>query len=66
MKLLTLLIGLVLILEGLPYVAAPEAMQEWLKKLSGISPGRLRSVGLIAMAVGILIIFVVQKTALFQ
>jgi uncharacterized protein YjeT (DUF2065 family) len=66
MKLLTLLIGFVLILEGLPYVAAPEAMQEWLKKLSGISPGRLRSVGLIAMAVGILIIFVVQKTALFQ
>jgi hypothetical protein len=66
MKLLTLLIGLVLILEGLPYVAAPEAMQEWLKKLSGISPARLRSVGLIAMAVGILIIFVVQKTALFQ
>jgi hypothetical protein len=66
MKLLTLLIGLVLILEGLPYVAAPEAMQEWLKKLSGISPDRLRSVGLIAMAVGILIIFVVQKTALFQ
>jgi hypothetical protein len=66
MKLLMLLIGLVLILEGLPYVAAPEAMQEWLKKLSGISPDRLRSVGLIAMAVGILIIFVVQKTALFQ
>jgi hypothetical protein len=66
MKLLTLLIGFVLILEGLPYVAAPEAMQEWLKKLSGISPDRLRSVGLIAMAVGILIIFVVQKTALFQ
>jgi hypothetical protein len=66
MKLLTLLIGLVLILEGLPYVAAPEAMQEWLKKLSGISPGQLRSVGLIAMVAGILIIFVVQKTALFQ
>jgi hypothetical protein len=66
MKLLTLLIGLVLILEGLPYVAAPEAMQEWLKKLSDISPGQLRSVGLIAMVVGILIVFVVQKTALFQ
>jgi hypothetical protein len=66
MKLLTLLIGLVLILEGLPYVAAPEAMQEWLKKLSDINPGRLRSVGLIAMVVGIFIVFVVQKTALFQ
>lgn len=65
MKLLALLIGLVLILEGLPYVAAPEAMQEWLKKLSTISSGQLRSMGLIAMVIGLTIIFVVQKTSLF-
>lgn len=65
MKLLTLLIGLVLILEGLPYVAAPEAMQDWLKKLSDIRPGQLRSMGLIAMVIGLLIIFIVQKTTLF-
>ena len=66
MKLLTLLIGLVLILEGLPYVAAPEAMQDWLKKLSGVAPSQLRSIGLLAMVIGLLIIFVVQKTSLFQ
>jgi uncharacterized protein YjeT (DUF2065 family) len=66
MKLLTLLLGLVLILEGLPYVAAPEAMQEWLKKLSGIHPSQLRSMGLVAMVIGLLIIIVVQKTSLFQ
>ena len=65
MKLLALLVGLVLILEGLPYVAAPEAMQDWLKKISGISPNTLRSMGLFAMLVGLLIIFVVQKTSLF-
>jgi uncharacterized protein YjeT (DUF2065 family) len=66
MKLLMLLIGLVLILEGLPYVAAPEAMQDWLKKLSGVAPSQLRSIGLLAMVIGLLIIFVVQKTPLFQ
>lgn len=66
MKLFLLLIGLVLILEGIPYVAAPEAMQEWLKKLSAVDAGWLRSVGLLAMAVGLLIIFVVQNTSLFQ
>ncbi|MCP4343264.1 MAG: DUF2065 domain-containing protein [Desulfobulbaceae bacterium] len=66
MKLLTLLIGLVLILEGLPYVVAPEAMQDWLKKLSGVAPSQLRSIGLFAMVIGLLIIFVVQKTSLFQ
>ncbi|NOR26263.1 MAG: DUF2065 family protein [Desulforhopalus sp.] len=66
MKLLALLIGLVLILEGLPYVAAPEAMQDWLKKLSDINPSQLRSMGLLAMVIGLTIIFVVQKTSLFQ
>ncbi len=66
MKLLTLLIGLVLILEGLPYVAAPEAMQGWLKKLAEIHPGQLRSVGLISMVIGLLLCFVVQKTSFFQ
>jgi len=66
MKLLTLLIGMVLILEGLPYVAAPEAMQVWLRKLSGVGAGQLRSMGVVAMLLGLLIIFVVQKTHLFQ
>ena len=66
MKILTLLIGLVLILEGLPYVAAPEAMQGWLKKLSDTSPNVLRSMGLFAMALGLAIVFVVQKTSFFD
>lgn len=64
MKTLILLIGLVLILEGLPYVAAPEAMQEWLRKLSIIDPGQLRAFGLAAMIIGLVICFVVQKTSL--
>ena len=66
MKLLILLVGLILILEGIPYVAAPEAMQEWLKKLSEIDPSQLRSFGIVAMIVGFSICFVVQKTPLFQ
>ena len=66
MKLLTLLIGLVLILEALPYVAAPEAMQDWLRKLSGVNPNQLRLMGLLAMVIGLIIIFIVQKTSLFK
>ena len=66
MKLFTLLIGLILILEAIPYVAAPKAMQEWLKKLSESQPSTLRSVGLAAMTIGFIICFVVQKTNLFQ
>jgi uncharacterized protein YjeT (DUF2065 family) len=65
MKLFILLIGLILVLEGLPYVAAPEAMQDWLKKLSTMEPAQLRSMGVIAMVAGLIICFVVQKTTLF-
>jgi hypothetical protein len=66
MKLLILLIGMVLIFEGLPYVAAPEAMREWLKKLSNVPASQLRFVGLIAMAIGLLICWVAQRSPLFQ
>lgn len=65
MKLLTLLLGLVLIVEGLPYVAAPEVMQSWLKKLSEVQPNQLRIMGLIAMCIGLSICYIVQKTTLF-
>jgi uncharacterized protein YjeT (DUF2065 family) len=66
MKLLTLLIGLILILEGLPYVAAPDAMQNWLKKLADMNSQHLRLVGIISMAIGLGICFVVQKTSVFE
>ncbi len=61
MKLLILLIGMVLIVEGLPYVAAPEAMREWLAKLSELSPKTLRKIGLTAMIIGFLICWFVQN-----
>ncbi len=45
MKLLLTLIGLVFVLEGLPYLAFPEAMQRWLKQLLEMPPGQLRFMG---------------------
>jgi uncharacterized protein YjeT (DUF2065 family) len=65
MKLLILLVGMVLILEGIPYVAAPEAMREWLKKLSEVSSSQLRTFGLVAMAAGLFICWVAQRSGLF-
>ncbi len=66
MKLLILLIGMVLILEGLPYVAAPEAMKEWLRKLNEMDAAQLRTMGVVAMGIGLFICFLVQKTTLFS
>jgi uncharacterized protein YjeT (DUF2065 family) len=66
MKLLLTLIGLVFILEGLPYFAFPEAMLKWLKQLLEMRPAQLRIMGLLAMAFGFFLCFVTQKSGLFH
>lgn len=64
MKLLITLIGLILVLEGLPYVAAPEAMQRWLQQLLELKPSQLRMMGVIAMAAGFIILFLARRNGL--
>ena len=66
MKILFALIGLVLILEGLPYLTFPEAMQRWLQQLLEMRPLQLRIVGLLAVCLGLLICFVALRTGLFN
>jgi uncharacterized protein len=61
MKLLLLLVGMVLILEGLPYAAAPDMMQSWLQKLSRMDPKQLRIVGVITVISGLLLCWLVQR-----
>ena len=65
MKLLLLLVGMVMILEGIPYVASPQSMKEWLVKLSEVDPGTLRKLGLVSMLGGLLLCWVVQRSTLF-
>ena len=64
MKTLVSLIGLVLILEGLPYVASPEGMQRWLQQLTEMHPGGLRVLGIMAMVIGFLLCYLGQRTGL--
>ncbi len=52
---------MILIVEGLPYAAAPEAMRQWLAKLSDLPAGQLRIIGIIAMVSGFLLCFAIQK-----
>lgn len=66
MKLLITLIGLVFILEGLPYLTFPEAMQRWLQQLLEMKPVQLRLVGLFAVGTGLLICYVALRTSLFN
>ncbi len=57
-----LLIGMVMVLEGLPYAAAPEMMQTWLKKLSEMRPRDLRVFGTIIVIGGLILCWVVQTS----
>jgi uncharacterized protein YjeT (DUF2065 family) len=64
MKLLVTLIGLILVLEGLPYVVAPEAMQRWLQQLLDLKPSQLRMMGAVAMAAGFIILLFARHSGL--
>ena len=66
MKFLFTLIGVVFILEGLPYLTFPEAMQKWLQQLMEMKPAQLRLVGLFAVGIGLLICYVSLRTNLFN
>lgn len=64
MKVFITLLGLVLILEGLPYVTFPRAAQEWLRQVSRMQPRLMRLMGLIALTSGFILCYLTQRTSL--
>ncbi|OGQ86370.1 MAG: hypothetical protein A2512_05360 [Deltaproteobacteria bacterium RIFOXYD12_FULL_56_24] len=65
MKLLVTALGLAFILEAIPYVLFPEAMQRWLARIGQMPAGALRGTGLFALGVGLLLCYLTQRTGLF-
>ncbi|MBU2539291.1 MAG: DUF2065 domain-containing protein [Proteobacteria bacterium] len=65
MKLFVTLLGLVFVLEAIPYVLFPEAMQRWLARLSQMEAGSLRATGLLALGLGLLLCYFAQRTGIF-
>jgi uncharacterized protein YjeT (DUF2065 family) len=61
MKLLLCLLGLVLMVEGLPYFAFPGKMKKWMATLQAVSDANLRIMGFIAMAVGLLLAYLFRE-----
>lgn len=50
-------IGMVMIVEGLPYFIAPEKMQNMLKIISEMPPSGMRRTGLVLMCLGLLLLY---------
>ncbi|MFP3928493.1 MAG: DUF2065 domain-containing protein [Desulfobacteraceae bacterium] len=57
MKLLFCLIGLVLVVEGIPYFAFPDKMKRWMGRIQEIPDAHLRVMGFTAMCAGLLIAY---------
>jgi uncharacterized protein len=57
MKLLICLIGLLLIVEGLPYFAFPDKMKNWIKMILEIPDSQLRVIGFLSMCIGLLLAY---------
>ena len=65
MKLLLCLLGLVLIVEGLPYFAFPDKMKKWMLMVQDIPDRHLRAAGFFAMALGLLMVYIFRQRIAF-
>ena len=50
-------IGMVLIIEGLPYFAFPEKIKLWISKIGEMPDAELRRLGFILMAAGLGLVY---------
>lgn len=57
MKFFMCVLGMVMIIEGLPYFAFPEKMKAWMLQIQAMSDGTLRRLGLVLMAVGLVLTY---------
>lgn len=58
MKYFLCVIGMVMIIEGLPYFAFPEKMKSFVQKISEMSDGSLRKFGFVLMLTGLFLIYI--------
>jgi uncharacterized protein YjeT (DUF2065 family) len=57
MKFFLCVLGLVMIIEGLPYFASPEKMKVWVQKISEIPEDALRRFGLLLIMIGLGLVY---------
>ena len=53
MKFFLSVIGMVMIIEGLPYFAVPAKMKDWLQQIQAVNNDTLRRMGLVLMVIGL-------------
>ncbi|MBF0226673.1 MAG: DUF2065 domain-containing protein [Desulfobacterales bacterium] len=61
MKYFFCVIGMVLIIEGLPYLAFPNKMKEWLLQILEMEDSQLRTIGFVMIFIGLILINFIGK-----
>ncbi|MDM8550676.1 DUF2065 domain-containing protein [Desulfobacterales bacterium HSG2] len=54
-------IGMVMIIEGLPYFVFPEKMKFWIQKVTEISDDDLRKLGFVLMFIGLCLVYMGKR-----
>lgn len=57
MKLLFCLIGLLLVVEGIPYFAFPDKMKKWMRMIQEVPDFQLRVIGFVSMCIGLIVAY---------
>jgi uncharacterized protein len=57
MRLLLCLLGLLLVVEGIPYFAFPDKMKKWMSRIQETPDSQLRIMGFAAMCIGLVIAY---------
>jgi len=54
-------LGMVMIVEGIPYFAFPDKMKVWVRKVLEMPDLQLRRTGLILMGIGLFLVYVGKR-----
>ncbi|MFP3869764.1 MAG: DUF2065 domain-containing protein [Syntrophobacteria bacterium] len=65
MKFFLSVLGMVMVLEGLPYFAFPERIKVWLVRISEMPSGHLRAFGFGAMCIGMGLVYLGRNGTFF-
>ncbi len=56
-KLIIIALGLLFIIEGIPYFAFPEKVKKFMAEVINLSDTTIRGIGLLALLLGLLLVF---------
>lgn len=61
MKFFLSVIGLIMVIEGLPYFAFPEKMKSWMNKILDMPEATLRKFGFVLMLTGVWLVYMGKR-----